>query len=495
MGVPAMSIPHRTLKGARGLDTLSISGTAALVGDLLIALGGATYLAWSLSGALETHWGSALSKVLLTANGCIALFGIMYTIRKQQPLFAGFFCFNWMFLAVAPLQQIGVGYWDPVFRRDALVLEAVEICLLFNLMGLAFALTRKYRTAALAETPGYLDRSLLESRSAVLLLLVTATITIGLMAFYGSAMFTNREEFSTLIQGSTTTKSTAILVRSFLNPLAFVGSLVGLVISYRRRSPIWMLFAFVLIGAALVNNPIVQPRYRSSTLLMFALLVAFGVRRIRLIVWFILFGVAASPIYNSLFRYNTYSADIRKFGTFFVHMDFDALDIFCYTILWVHNKGLEWGGNLLGAALFFIPRTVWKGKSLHLAAIIYDYLRDQGGFTIDNLSSPPPAEGYLSFGVAGAIGMSFVTVYAIDWVERRGLSAELYSAWHLILCLSPMLMIILLRGPLQVGFSEWVIHSLTVATVAVVLGAGGRRRVRVGASAAPQAMLGSHVVH
>lgn len=72
--------------------------------------------------------------------------------------------------------------------------------------------------------------------------------------------------------------------------------------------------------------------------------------------------------------------------------------------------------------------------------------------------------------------MSIAVVFAIDRVERRGLQAEVRSPLYFILCLSPMLCMILLRGPFQVGVSEWSMHSATVIISAAILSLHVARR-------------------
>jgi hypothetical protein len=475
---PAVGTPqHRTYSRVPHLPRSPAVVFCNILLDLMLLAGGAAYLTWSLINALSTHQASVLCELMLFSNGMLALFGIMRSIRKSLPLFSVFFCFDFLFFGLAPLQQIAAR-WDEIFLRRDLLAEATAICLFFTLTAWGFIFARDLWPPR-RRHPNFLSRSLLNpgNLNTLTLLVVAGATTAFLLIYYGSALFTNRETLGSVL-AQESEKSTKIFIRGFLHPFVFVAGLVGLVISHQRRDRLMiLLFGMVFFGAILINNPISQARFHSSSLLLFAVLAVFGSANVRFIIWFIFAGIALSPIYNTFFRYKEAILDNRSIDRFFVHMDYDALDIFCYTIAWVRHEGIEYGSNLLGAVFFFVPRSIWPDKGVHVAAVIFDYLNLSRGFTTDNLSSPPPVEGYLSFGLLGALVTSFVVIVAIDLVERRGSVAEAYSPWRLILCLSPILVMIVLRGPFQVGFSEWILHAFTIVTMMGILRLGGKRRV------------------
>ena len=63
--------------------------------------------------------------------------------------------------------------------------------------------------------------------------------------------------------------------------------------------------------------------------------------------------------------------------------------------------GMQWGRQLLGALLFFVPSAVWSGKPLASGIFIANYLIANYSMWFTNLSAPLIAEGYLDFGPGG----------------------------------------------------------------------------------------------
>lgn len=84
--------------------------------------------------------------------------------------------------------------------------------------------------------------------------------------------------------------------------------------------------------------------------------------------------------------------------------DYDSYKMFYYTVLYVEENGLVWGNQLLGALLFFIPRSIWIQKPTGSGPFIANNF--EWNFT--NVSNPYMAEGYLNFGIFGVIIFAFI---------------------------------------------------------------------------------------
>lgn len=433
-------------------------------------VGSATiYLFLSFAQAWGNPRSSLVAAVILAVNGIGAVVGLRVALAKLYPLFVVFFIFSFLFLSVAPLQQIGNDF-DAIFYNLELLTLASFLCAFMTAVGLCFILCRSFRRFE-ARSNGFMDRSLAAEQNPnyALLAAASAVISLGLIAYLGPSLFAaNREAFAS---GSTdSSKMSTILISSFFRPLSLVAPVIGCSVALARKNAGWVIcFGILVLLGLLINNPLISARFRASAIIVFCVLAVVGPRSVRLFLITYFAGLLASPIYGSVFRYANAPLDQRTFSRFFVHVDFSGLDIFCYAIMWVEMKGLEFGSNIMGALLFFVPRGLWEGKGRTVGEIMHDYIFKLKGFGTDNVSAPPPVEGYFSFGVLGAIIMSIAVVFVIDRVEWRGLRAEALSPWYFILCLSPMLCMILLRGPFQVGWSEWVIHSATVMTSAVLL--------------------------
>jgi hypothetical protein len=431
-----------------------------------------TYLGMSFIEAVGNPLTSLIAVVVLLTNGLLAIVGLRIALDRSYLLFSVFFTFNLLFLSVAPLQQISYNF-DPIFLNLDLLQKASLLCLVMTFAGLGAVVYRPHRNAGRNSGGGFMDRSLVGRGRANFLLLAAVAVlfSAGLIAVFGSSFLaTTREAFTSEIEID---RSANILSDAYLRPFTLIAPLIGAVVAYHRRNRGWtIIFSILLLVGVLINNPLTSARFRSSALIVFSILSLFGWYRVRLFLSIYLAGLLVSPIFGSIFRYRDAQLDERIFSLFFVHPDFSGLDIFCYTILWADLKGFEYGSNIIAGILFFIPRAIWTAKGKTVGEVISEYVLYLKDFGTDNVSSPPPVEGYLSLGIVGAIMMSIAVVLLIDWVERRGMQAEPLSPMYFLLCLSPMLCMILLRGPFVVGFSEWTMHSFAVLTASALLATG-----------------------
>jgi hypothetical protein len=457
--------------------------------DYLLSASAVAYLLLSFFQAFLNPLTSLTAILVLALNGALAILGLRISISRSYLLFCVFFTFNFLFLSVAPLQQVAADF-DTIFLNLGLLRLSSALCLFMTVAGLAAVIYRPYRIVRPKARAGFMARSLVTRPRINYLLLasISGFLTLTLLAFYGSSLLqTSREAFGDEIELD---KSLNILGDSFLRPAALITPVVGATIAYYRRNRGWFIvFLTIAVFGVVVNNPLVTARFRSSTLIVFCMLLIFGWYRVRLFLLFYFTGLLASPIFGSVFRYSNSVLDERSFSQFFVHVDFSGLDIFCYTILWADLKGFSYGSNILAGILFFIPRSLWEDKGKTVGEVISDYIFNLKEFGTFNVSAPPPVEGYLSFGVIGAMITSVGVVLLIDWVERRGMEAEIGSPFHFVLCLSPMLSMILLRGPFAIGLSEWCMHSASLLMATALLSIGVSRQAT---QASPRGTVSFH---
>jgi hypothetical protein len=427
---------------------------------------------------VPAQWAEAL---LLFFNGAVSIFGFMVAIRRTRPIFLVVFFFDFIFFSIGPLEQLAI-FEDPIYGDDRLLDLAIFLCTGFCILGLPFVLGQGKIVPA--RQTGFMYRSIFDYEfHPQLLCLVTVILSLALLAFYWPVLLDTREAMDRLLMG-TFDKTASILFVSFLNPLSFIAAVIGWAAARNQRSYAWVsVFAFCLVLAVLVNNPFNFARFRVSTLMVFAFLVYFGFQRLRLLSVLLIVGTLLSGTLNS-FRYNQFVLDpTAANGSLFSAMDFHALNLICYAIKYATDVGYSYGSNLLGALLFFVPRAIWEGKSEHIAYYFFDLIRKYRYYGTDNLASPVVAEGYFAFGIVGAILLSVLVFWVFRFIEKRGLAAPAGTPWQLILCLSPMLTFILLRGPLIVGFSEFCGHiAALLAAIALLvapIGGGASRRRRL----------------
>lgn len=134
----------------------------------------------------------------------------------------------------------------------------------------------------------------------------------------------------------------------------------------------------------------------------------------------------------------------------FKQMHFDAFENLNVSIDYVNNYGIMRGRNIIGAFLFFIPRSIWISKPVSSGEIIGNYLINNYGFIFNNLSSPITAEGYLAFGILGVIIMAYflarVSEVAFNNIKIGGYNEIV--AWYIVTQL-----VFVLRGDLMNGIA------------------------------------------
>jgi hypothetical protein len=146
----------------------------------------------------------------------------------------------------------------------------------------------------------------------------------------------------------------------------------------------------------------------------------------------------------------------------------------------VSVHGLQWGHQLLGSLLFFVPSSLWSTKPLATGILLANYLINNYSMWFTNLSAPIVAEGYLDFGYLGVIAYAAGMAYAVRFLnalaERRGKWIALPLATY-----ASVLLMIVMRGSLMIamGFAvaAFLAFGLASAMLSVKLGARQTRRV------------------
>lgn len=106
----------------------------------------------------------------------------------------------------------------------------------------------------------------------------------------------------------------------------------------------------------------------------------------------------------------------RDIAQYLVTVDFDSFKQITDTVIYFAEAPFRLGENFLGAALFWVPRSVWEGKPIHTGQIVSSGL----GYTFFNVSNPLPAEAYASWGIAGTVLVMFAVGLILGRIEGRG---------------------------------------------------------------------------
>ena len=85
--------------------------------------------------------------------------------------------------------------------------------------------------------------------------------------------------------------------------------------------------------------------------------------------------------------------------------DYDAYTMLIAIDRYVRAFGLTYGLQLVGAILFFVPRTVWPSKPIGSGHTVFKYFF-KSDFT--NVSAPLISEGLINFGVVGIVAFALL---------------------------------------------------------------------------------------
>lgn len=277
-----------------------------------------------------------------------------------------------------------------------------------------------------------------------------------------------------------------LISRSLARALSFFALFLAVITLSRTRTFFSLLVALAVIPVFLVlNNPLSLPRYISAAyILSFALFFTDFRPLVRLV---LLAGMAVAqltlfPLLSVLSR-----GDVRYLSQFSparylsTSGDFDGFQSVINVVMYTESAGFQFGRNLLSAILFFVPRSVWAGKTPGTGV---DAARAVG-YEFTNISAPLPAELFVDFGyiglVAGALAFG-IFISKLDQLYVRS-RQENYVAGLLFVSVFSGYLFIILRGSL-VGVVGPAVLSLCVIGL---LGSLSPKSQRAAAPPAPTA--------
>lgn len=269
-------------------------------------------------------------------------------------------------------------------------------------------------------------------------------------------LFTVRDERSDVVGASDVSSQLGIVGQSH-----YIGqslSLVALILclcwlrsssgsALYRRQWRWTLAGAVIMVLAL-NYPLGLPRFQLLGILIavIAVFVPLFDRRVKLLVvlggmLFVIF------VFGSLKSLGTgaWSWSPISVEEYLTRVDFDAFKQTVDTAIFIQSNPYRYGVNFLGVLFFFVPREIWPQKPLPSGVVVSDAL----GYPYTNVSSPLPAEGYVSLGWVGLIitmaGFGIIIGW-IEWRIVRGLTSPEGFAGY---CLLAGYATIIMRGSLN----------------------------------------------
>jgi hypothetical protein len=438
-----------------------------------------------------------LSSVVVTIALLIQLrFGVRETAGSPADIVV--FIFSWLFLDLAPKVQL-IDMPQRLINTSSVTVDGVAltnlICALFMIAFTLFYefLSRRSENAPPADSgaygsvpddaggpepdegrPGF-------TAGAVGVALAVCLVVVAVAAPRAYAMVENSEAAT----------PASLVMQRFL--LFLPSATLLILLNETVRSGRKILFSRVcvllllLVLVMITENPYTEKRNAIGPVYIALLLVLFQNwfatlgRRLLLLVSGMVLVFPAISIFTHNKQQTLSGLSLSQFSDeiadhyFSINYDSWANIYTAVEIVKVH--GMQWGHQLLGSLLFFVPSSVWGGKPLATGIFLAQYLIANYSMWFTNLSAPLVAEGYLDFGPGGVIAYAAVMAWFVVFLNRLALRRTGWVALPMAIYASVFSMIIL-RGSLMIalGFACAAFLSFCFASALLSARFGERRR-------------------
>lgn len=199
----------------------------------------------------------------------------------------------------------------------------------------------------------------------------------------------------------------SLLFSKIIRPLPFACFLIASIYnkSIRVRLFLFLMMLITLFPTSLARNAVMM-YWLPVAILLFPVL-----SKPNVFVLIMLFGLLVVFPFFDNFRYYDGSISFSFSFDYLNTMNFDAGQEF---MIVMKLKLITWGRQLMGALLFFIPRSLWPAKPLGSGATL---AAEQGTFS--NISMPFFAEGYINYGLLGILLFTFGIAIVSAFLDKK----------------------------------------------------------------------------
>lgn len=230
----------------------------------------------------------------------------------------------------------------------------------------------------------------------------------------------SRSNVNQMFQKDTTAET--LIFTSIMRNVVLYG-LVITIMYYQKTGKGKLLLIIQLFSTFIVNNPFGMARFNVAIVYLGLILLLFSrIRKSRVFVLLFFIGFIFLFPFINIFRHvpvNELSLGLifKAFDEVlrnFLHGDYDAFSMIANTKLYIDSNGITYGYQLLGALLFFIPRSLWDTKPVGSGHTVRIYQEE----TFTNVSSPLIAEGLINFGIFGVIIFALIVGKVMNSIDR-----------------------------------------------------------------------------
>lgn len=427
------------------------------------------FLTLSLCGLIPLYLACIAipSSVNLLPFGLLLYAGFRLSFAGAQPLAplnVTFWVFVYVFFGVTAYLQTSSLVW-PWYEDQYTPAEILTVYILIVLGLIARDLGALTQATFMCRKQPHLPakRSPRSPRVSLPILLGLAAVSLGVVPLLGGldVVLGTRGDLEAATEDLD--KSSTLVLNTLLHIPAFVALALLFALKWPRRGKKPWLTLF-LLGAVnlIVNFPLSLPRFWLGAMGITVLLIFSRHMLKRSHVWVIgllalllvAFPYADFTRNRSSEGFNYNAASLTQ--TYTSKGDFDAYQMMLNMVRYTNLYGMMDGQNLVGAAFFFIPRSIWQDKPYGTGQTVAERL----GYRFTNLSAPLWGEAFVAFGYLCV----FVIFFLYGWVSRILDSAYRQGerSWlFLISCFMGGFTITLLRGDLM----NAVAYSLPVVII------------------------------
>lgn len=367
-----------------------------------------------------------LVSIALFANGFFGVAMLWITMADAPySLKQVHWVFYVTFFAIAPLFQYTSGVWPWGYSPSNA--RILQVCCLVFIWGLIFAFASG-RTSFVAQGKDSENRSWLNQKltfeltpmARLLLPIGCVLCLVVLLRVVGLDNMFLRTTNKTDIDSSSLALTISVCLRAFV-----FGSFALLVLNARREHRFYG--GTIVAGICLILTcfPTALARFNVAAIYLgiaILLFPSFSKRRGLFAFLLILGFLVAYPLFNA-FKYIGAAASLEEgLATIVGSMtagytsgNYDAFSVMFWCFDYLSLFGCTYGGQLIGAVLFFVPRSIWPSKPVPSGELVFSSLN----FHFTDIAFPLPFEGILNFGLIGLLIFALCYGLIVRYLDRR----------------------------------------------------------------------------
>ena len=393
----------------------------------------------------------------------LSAFGLLADKRRHS-LNQVFFIFQVSFMGIIPWVQVSTGRlpWGVRITSDSIQFANFLTATFVSCYLLSYHLSRG-RSWHISIRPLALRRG-----SCWSLLGISAAILLWIILQYGPDVLVYRDQWAS-VRTAFEDSSSAQLFSTFVRQFPFI--LLFAFLTYGDRSyRVEKILGTLLLLALAFPTAVLRSQLGAMFIAFLTLYLDRRHTRRSPHILMLLVGVIAIYPLMGIFRYasmGTTAASAEVYLQSFQGGDFDGFAMLVQAGHHVQTQGLSMGNQLLGALLFFVPRSLWPTKPIGSGQM----LANTSNWEFSQVSCPAQAEAYLNFGVLGVVLFGLVygtTLRRLDVSFQRDTSTLGAGLARFIYAPTLGLLFLNLRGDMMSSISFVALSVVLVVGIRIV---------------------------